>query len=86
MCKSEVALLRQQIELEMEALRNGFSGIAVGTARHAFIHARMQRIGSCQDRLAQQIGDAPANHIVCQLYVRAMDPDLPFETPKEMPK
>ncbi|MBO0780859.1 MAG: hypothetical protein J2P37_18710 [Ktedonobacteraceae bacterium] len=82
MCKSEVAQLRQQIELELDAMQRGLSGLASGTARHSFIHARMERIGSCQDRLAQQIGETAAHHIVCQLYVRAMDPDMAFEMTK----
>lgn len=51
--KSEVAELRQQIALELDAMRRGLLGISTGTARHTFIHARMERIGACQDTLAK---------------------------------
>lgn len=70
---SEVALLRQQIELELVAMRNGLSGLSSGLARHAFIHARMDRIGACQDSLADQLGEDDATRVVCQLYVQAME-------------
>ncbi|HLZ58531.1 MAG TPA: hypothetical protein VKR06_16455 [Ktedonosporobacter sp.] len=75
MGSSEVARLRQQIELEMEAMQRGMSGIAQGTARHDFIHARMERIGVCQEGLARQVGPSAASHIVCQLYMQTMEPD-----------
>jgi hypothetical protein len=41
MSKSEVAMLREQIELEEQAMRLGFSGPAIVTS-HAAINARMQ--------------------------------------------
>jgi hypothetical protein len=52
MAKSEVAQLRRQIELELEAMERYMTAFAVGTARHEFIRKRMERIGSCQERLA----------------------------------
>jgi hypothetical protein len=70
---SEVALLRQQIELEMVALRRGLYEVAAGYARHAFIHARMDRIGACQDNLALHLGEQDAMLVVCQLYERTME-------------
>jgi hypothetical protein len=75
MCKSEVARLRQQIALEMEAMHRGMSGLSEGSARHAFIHARMERIGACQDVLTGQVGAVAANQMVCQLYIQTMDAD-----------
>jgi hypothetical protein len=80
MCKSEVAQLRQQIELEMDAMRSGLHGVAQGTARHAFIHARMERIGAYQESLASQVGTATAHHIMCQLYVQTMEQGTAFDT------
>jgi hypothetical protein len=77
---SEVARLRQQIELELEAMQRGLTGIAAGTARHDFIHAKMQRIGSCQDKLAEHVGTTTATTMVCQLYVQVIDPDLARES------
>lgn len=73
MGKSEVALLRWQIEREVEAMRLAMSGLAFGTARHDFINARMDRIGAYQEQLTNHIGEQEASKIVCTLYVEAMD-------------
>jgi hypothetical protein len=73
--KSEVAQLRQQIALELDAMRRGLLGISTGSARHAFIHARMERIGVCQDTLASSIGEQAATQIVCAVYMQAMEQD-----------
>ena len=73
--KSEVAQLRQQIALELDAMRRGLLGISTGSARHAFIHARMERIGVCQDTLASSIGEQAATQIVCAMYMQAMEQD-----------
>ncbi|GCE31043.1 hypothetical protein KDA_65270 [Dictyobacter alpinus] len=70
---SEVALLRQQIELELVAMRSGLLGLSSGFARHAFIHARMDRIGACQDSLADHLGEDNATEVVCQLYMQTME-------------
>lgn len=74
--KSEVAALRQQIALEMTAMRRGLLGISTGTARHAFIHARMERIGACHDTLAHSIGEQAATQVVCAVYMQAMEQDV----------
>lgn len=79
MSKSEIAQIRQQIEVELEAMRAGINGIAAGAARHAFIHARMERIGACQDRLADYLGENTAQNIVCRLYIETMEPELALE-------
>ncbi len=73
--KSEVAQLRQQIALELDAMRRGLLGISTGSARHAFIHARMERVGVCQDTLATSIGEQAATQIVCVAYMQAMEQD-----------
>lgn len=73
MSRSEVADLRQQIELELTAMRRGLVGLAQGSARHDFIHARMSQIGACQDTLALQVGETQASQIVCTLYIKAME-------------
>lgn len=72
MCRSEIASIRQQIEVELDAMRRGMTGVAIGTSRHAFIHARMNRIGVCQDQLASQVGETVAKQIVCNLYIETM--------------
>jgi hypothetical protein len=71
--KSEIAELRQQIALELDAMRRGLVGISAGTARHAFIHARMERIGVCQDTLANAIGEQAASQVVCTAYMQVME-------------
>jgi hypothetical protein len=73
MNKSEVALLHQQIELQLEAMRRGMSGFATGKARHAFIRAQMDRIGECQDALAIYVGEGIANQVIYSLYIEVME-------------
>jgi hypothetical protein len=73
MNKSEVALLHQQIELQLEAMRRGMSGFATGKARHAFIRAQMDRIGECQDALAIYVGEGVANQVIYSLYIEVME-------------
>jgi hypothetical protein len=75
MCKSEVALLRQQIAFEVDSMQRGFDGIASGVTRHDFIHARMQQIGTYQESLAHHIGVDAATLDVCQLYMQKMEGD-----------
>lgn len=73
MYKSEIARLREQIETELDAMRSGMNGLALGTARHAFINARMERVGACQEVLADHIGTEAANQLVCTIYMQAME-------------
>ncbi|MBV9690633.1 MAG: hypothetical protein JO202_13100 [Ktedonobacteraceae bacterium] len=77
MAMSEVAQIRQRIEQELEAMRLGMSGLAMGVARHSFIHARMERIGEYQDKLTEHVGEKSANKIVCALYMQAMQEEVP---------
>ena len=74
--KSEVARLRERIERELEAMQRGLHGLAQGTARHDFILARLDRVGTFQDKLADQIGYPAATEVVCQLYVQVMENDM----------
>src|SRR5437016_2687889 len=48
---SEVARLRQLITAEYEAAARGLTGLAQGTARHAFIDARMNRVWHYSEQL-----------------------------------
>ena len=77
--KSDDAQLRQQIALELDAMRYGLLGISTGTARHAFIHTRMERIGVCQDTLAHSIGEQAACEVVCSVYIQTMEQDTTRE-------
>jgi hypothetical protein len=65
---SEVARLREEIELQLEAMQRGLYGFATGSARHAFIRARMDRIGEYQHSLTDYIGEKDADQLVCNLY------------------
>jgi hypothetical protein len=72
MAQSEVAQLRQSIEQELQAMRQGLSGLAAGTARHTFIEAKMRRLGQYEDQLATHIGKEQAIIFSCQAYITAM--------------
>lgn len=68
---SEVAHLREQVELEYEAMMRGLTGLAEGTAMHEFISARMARVEGYHHELAQEVGDSEATRIICELYNKA---------------
>jgi hypothetical protein len=72
MHKSEVARIREEIELQLEALHRGMYGFASGTARHSFIRARMDRLGEYHHKLADQLGEKNADQIVSTLYTEIM--------------
>jgi hypothetical protein len=72
MSESEVARLRRQIELELEAMQRGMNGFALGTSRHKFIHKRMDRVGACQDKLVTEVGEDRANEIVYGIYAQTI--------------
>lgn len=69
--ESEVALLKQRIEQECQALRLALNGFAEG-ASHQAIMARYEHLGVCQAELERLIGPA-AEEIVCELYNRCME-------------
>ena len=71
--QSEVAHLRQQIETQLVAMKRGLSGLSSGSARHAFINARMERIGAYQEGLVGQLGENAATLLVYGLYNEIMD-------------
>jgi hypothetical protein len=73
MNQSEVARLREQIELQLQAMQQGLRGLASGSSRHAFIQARMRRIGEYQDDLARQIGEQEADQVLWSLYTGIME-------------
>ena len=64
--KSEVARLRQRICLEYEAAVRGLSGLALGTAQHAFITKRMERIGACHETLKGLVGEQEAARFLAE--------------------
>jgi hypothetical protein len=72
MSMSEAADLRQNIELEYEAMQRAMTAFAEGTARHAFITARMDGVGHYQQALAVHIGKEAAGKFVFERYLAAV--------------
>ena len=70
---SEIARLREQIEEQLVAMRRGLSGLSAGSTRHAFINARLERIGSYQENLTNQVGEDAASQLIYGLYNEVMD-------------
>ncbi|QBD79179.1 hypothetical protein EPA93_25645 [Ktedonosporobacter rubrisoli] len=80
---SEIARLRQQITEEIEAMKLGFSGLATGSARHDFIRARMEQVGSHLDELAEHVGNVDAVQMACEIYINTVaDKDEVQTAPK----
>lgn len=65
-CKSEMARLMRQIDLEYEAAERAMYGFAAGTTRHDFINARMENVGICFKELRQMVGDQQAGTLLLQ--------------------
>ncbi len=53
---SEVARLRQEIEINYYSAQLGLHGLAAGVSYHRFITARMERMQQCHEQLEQLIG------------------------------
>lgn len=68
--ESEIAQIKQNIELECVALRLAMDGFAAG-ASHQSITARYQRLGIFQTQLEKLVG-SQAEEIVCEMYNHTM--------------
>ena len=68
---SEVARLRQQIELECEAMKQGMNGLAI-TAQHQIIQNKYNALGQTQEELAALIGEPDALKIVVETYIKVL--------------
>jgi hypothetical protein len=66
--RSEVARLLTQISAEYEAAKRGLSDLALGTARHDFITARMEQVGALHTELHTLVGDVAIAMIAAQLH------------------
>jgi hypothetical protein len=75
--KSEVARLRQQIELEFASMQRGLTAFALGTARHTFIYTRMEHVEGYQRKLAELVGESKAAQVVCERYNAVMEDIAP---------
>jgi hypothetical protein len=71
MSKSEITQLLERIEQEYASARSGLSGLASGTARHAFISGKMERIETCYRSLCGLLGEQEATRVVAERLERA---------------
>jgi hypothetical protein len=69
---SEVAQLRQQIEMECQAMLLGFRGYAA-VARHEFISNKYKTLGQYMDQLESLLGPEEAERIACETYNAVID-------------
>jgi len=69
--KSEIAHLREQIELEHAASVWALTGLAAGNAQHEFISARFQRMDAYHRQLSQLIGEEPTIAFVCEVFEKS---------------
>ena len=63
---SEVARIMRQITLEYEAAQRGLTGVAYGTAQHAFITAKLESMVTMQESLSEIVGPKEAIKLVVQ--------------------
>ncbi len=68
--QSEVARLMRTIQAEHEAAYRALYDLALGTAQHSFITARMERIGKLGEELKDLVGDREEG---TRLLITALD-------------
>ena len=56
--QSELARILEQISLEYEAAQRSMYGFAYGSAKHAFITARMETMGNLHSKLQEIVGES----------------------------
>lgn len=66
MGQSEIAQLLSQIDLEYGAAREALTGLALGTAQHEFINARMERLTLCHEQLIRHVGVHEASRLLVE--------------------
>jgi hypothetical protein len=60
MPQSEISQIRQQIQAEYDAAKQGLSGLASGNARHDFIQSKTETIGQYHEQLVKLVGPEEA--------------------------
>ena len=72
MSKSEIARVREQIEMACESAKRGMEGYAL-TTKHEFINARLASLGEqltgYQRQLTPLVGEQQALEIVAEAYL-----------------
>ncbi len=64
---SDIAMLRQRIQTECEAMKQALFGYAT-VARHEIITHRFRALGQHQEQLARSIGPEEAQRIIFETY------------------
>lgn len=64
---SEVARVRTLIDQEAQMMFQMYRGLSSGTAKHAFIAARMTRISEHHQALAVLVGTDASLGIICEI-------------------
>jgi len=64
---SEIVRLREAIRAEYEAAQRGLSGLALGTAQHELIIARMENLTRRVNELRQVAGEEEVKRVLMQL-------------------
>jgi hypothetical protein len=62
--QSEVVRLLREIEETYTAAKNGLSGLAEGTAKHAFVTAKMERLEEHRVSLTRLVGAQRAMELI----------------------
>jgi hypothetical protein len=68
---SDVTALLATIEAEYTAGRAALCGMAQGTARHAFITAKMERMEIAQEALIAAVGEEAAKPLIVAVWEAA---------------
>ncbi|HET9918850.1 MAG TPA: hypothetical protein VFQ30_03330 [Ktedonobacteraceae bacterium] len=63
--KSEIARLRERIELEYQAAQRGLTGYAC-VSQHEFITARMENMSQCHEELKALVGPQEAIRMLAE--------------------
>ncbi len=66
MTASEVAQLKKRIAEEYTAAGRGLTGLSSGSARHAFITARLDNVGVMHEQLMALVGQDEATKIIVE--------------------
>jgi hypothetical protein len=65
--RSEVALIIAQIRSEYAACQQALHGLALGTARHAFMTAKTERLAEHVEELRLVAGEEAVRHVLTRL-------------------
>ena len=66
--KSEIARLREQIDLECRASWAALTAFRSGAAQHRFITARLRKMDAYHGQLATLVGEEAATTYLCEAF------------------